>query len=150
MFLNPNNFCQLELFKFIRCKKPPETILKIVPTFHCLNKNVANCGPSASNFKSFSQLLEHFFFSQQVIIILVTKYQSCHSYDNNRNGKFKQENYWKSLLIYVSALKCNCPPFLTSVSKKTWTNYSTESLLWFVQIFMKQTLIKFIYRKTRA
>ena len=24
--------------------------------------------------------------------------------------------------------------------KKTWTNYSTVSLLWFVQVFLKQTL----------
>ena len=29
--------------------------------------------------------------------------------------------------------------FVTSVSKKTWTNYSTVSLLWFVQVFLKQT-----------
>ena len=25
--------------------------------------------------------------------------------------------------------------------KKTWTNYSTVSLLWFVQFFLKQTLV---------
>ena len=44
--------------------KPPETILKIVLTFHCLNKlfyrsqNFANSRPSASNFKSFSWSLK--------------------------------------------------------------------------------------------
>ena len=29
---------------------------------------------------------------------------------------------------------------ITSVSKKNWTNFSTVSLLWFVQVFLKQTL----------
>ena len=34
--------------------------------------------------------------------------------------------------------------FVTSVSKKNWTNYSTVSLLWFVQIFLKQTLFEVV------
>ena len=37
--------------------------------------------------------------------------------------------------------------YLTSVSKKTLTNYSAVSLLWFVQIILKQTLFYWYYRK---
>ena len=37
---------------------------------------------------------------------------------------------------------------LTSVSKKKWTNYSTVSLLWFVQFFLKQTLYGTVQEET--
>ena len=45
---------------------------------------------------------------------------------------------------------------LTSISKKTWTSYSTVSLLWFVQVFWKQTICSsfvkfdFTYRYQRC
>ena len=50
----------------VRSEKPPGILLpKIVLNFHCLNKlfKLSQSWPSASNFKSFSRSLEHFFLT---------------------------------------------------------------------------------------
>ena len=66
---------------------------------------------------------------------------SCHSYDNNRHGKFQHRNYWKSLIIYVSALKCNCPPFpietMHSFTGKPEHKLKLESSEGFISAFTK-------------
>ena len=61
--------------------------------------------------------------------------------------RFRIEQYLPSLpqIIILQGCRINNVPEkdnITSVSKKKpWTNYSTVSLLWFVQVFLKQTLL---------
>ena len=63
------------------------------------------------------------------------------SYLNHSILVQKTQNLLQSSLLIFS--KKNLKKLLGNVCfKKTWTNYSSDTVLWFVQIFLKQTLCR--------
>ena len=60
-------------------------------------------------------------------------------------GIFDLPAYPNQILYYISLcskIRCSLAYLHNVCFKKSWTNYSTVSLLWFVQVFLKQTLFQ--------
>ena len=87
---------------------------------------------SASNFKRFSQSLEHFFFLQQVKTILVTKYR-CLKYPLIYNFKMKKTLLKEQLLqnqeewrMEISKLRPFLGPKFEDVKRRWKQDYSKK------------------------
>ena len=86
-------------------------------------------------------MLLYWLIAAAAIIIIMTTFALLNETQFLAKTQLDLLGMYSTLPQWSNCLSGLNPGPLTNVCfKKTWTNYSTVSLLWFVQVFLKQTL----------